>query len=856
MASCTNVSENFLRKALRSSCSILQRSALGFVFSLTACGWVDGLSGSASSTAILDTKQSAVSNASATASTSAQAVSPIITTELIPVALNPNSSPTASTAPVTSTVASTPSSNSEAAQSATSVVPIAPTTQTSAATPASPSTTAVTTKSAPSVTTPDALNTITISEPINTARSNYPLQIGRAFAKAKFPGNVQLKIDGVSLKTQTDIKNRWPDGSIRFAVLSTVIPSIAPGAKLKVEFESLTTTSAEAPTLTSFLDANPNFDAAISVVIGSSPVNKVGLRQMLRTATVQAWTQGPISSSYIVADHSASRSFDFGVSNLKSVRPIFHVTVWHGLSLAKVRFIAENSNSEGLEDAAYDLSLQIGTGASQKTVYSQSAVNQHVGSRWTKTAWYGSDPKPLSINHNVSYLAGLGIVPNFDPNFAITETTIASQVTRWNASSTALFDQGLWTKYMPAPGGREEIALFPNWTVDALISGDYRLHQISEANADLAAAWPMHFREGSSTKQFDAAQSVKALGAPVSLYARPSMWFGTGNYFIKGSWISATDQFTWGTTVTDGGWVPDGSHQPSPYLVPYLFSGDYWYLEQMQFWASWGALLAGLDLNSGFYGRGPTYTNANLSGDIRTQAWTLRNRAAAASFSVDGTKEKSYFEALVLEAINIAEGIRGITGSANSGNAAWQWGATTGRTGFYGDLGVHPLHMWDNGSESFAQQYQGLYNTPLERAFAPFQMGYIILALDHAKGLGYPTEKLLSWASVFITEATKSNSTAPLLGNFDIPSVTSGTRANIATWSAAAAMYKDPAYPSTFADAWLNSPDGMPLIMTAATATIVDQTGGLDSWQWVKANWVDKRIYPVTSRWAIIPKTK
>jgi hypothetical protein len=708
---------------------------------------------------------------------------------------------------------------------------------------------------APSV--PDATNVLTVREPLQSARTNFPLQLGRAFARGKYVRGIRIKFGGSSLPTQVDVKNRWPDGSVRFAILSAVVPSIPAGSELKLEFESVAEEqSRAAPTLESFLAANPSFDAALVASLAGK-VTKVSARALLAKVKPEAWIAGPIASTFIIADHSTERSFDFGSTSLRSIRPIFHLSVWHGLKVAKVRFIGENANSEALEDATFDVSMLLGSGAAEREVFKQAQIVQHFGSRFTKAFWFGETPKPLSINHNVDYLAGLRVVPNYDPKLTLSEVDIVAQQSRWDKAETGLFQKAFWDKYMPGPGGREEIALFPEWTVNALVSGDHRLMAISEGHADLAAAWPMHFREGSSTRFFDAARKIPARGAVVSLFARPGMWYGTQNFFIRGAWIAKESEFTFGAPTTNGDWVPDGSHQPAPYLAHYLMSGDYWHLEQMQFWAGWGAFLASIDLKSGFYGRGPTLSSASLSGDIRTQAWTLRNRVSAAAFSVDGSKEKAYFDGLVLDAIAVAEGVRGINEVANMGNPSWLWGVTTGRSagdGFYSSFGVHPLHMWDCGSESFAMQYKDLFTSPMKRAFAPFQMAYIILALDHAKGLGYATDKLLSWAASFVIEATKSDKTGVLLGNFVVPSVTSMPDSNIATWQDVAAAYKDPMYPATFTEGWLNSPDGMPLIMTAAAASIVSEPGGNAAWDWIKKNFVDRRTFPVTPRWGIVPR--
>jgi hypothetical protein len=738
-----------------------------------------------------------------------------------------------------------------------------PTTSSTAPSVSSPTTQTTNSATPAAAINVDASNTITIREDLGVTRTNYPIQLGRVFAKGEYTGAVQLKYNGASIPTQTDVKNRWSDGSIRFAVMSAVIPTIAALSKSTVAFEatSQTSTSAQTPTLSTFLAVNPNFDASLTATV-SGVSNTVTLRQMLNQGAVaEPWKQGPISSTYIIADHSAQRRFDFGVSSLKSIRPIMHVTVWHGLGMASVRFIAENSNTEGLENVTYDLKLDIGTGSSASSVYTQAGLAHHYGARWTKNAWYGGTPQPLSIDYNSIYLSAQRVVPNYDRSARLTDAQVAAQVQRWIKAPKELLDSGFWKKYMPTPGGREEIALFPNWTVDALISGDYRLQTISDGNTELALAWPMHFREGSSTKFIDARRSSPAIGKVVSLFARPGMFYFDNNYIDNAGMIPEADRYIWGQGTSAGahnGWAPSGAHQPAPFLLSYLNTGEYIWLEQLQFWASWGAFNPAPDTTSGFYGRGPTLTSGALVGDTRRQAWLLRNRAAAAAFSVDMTQEKAYFEYLMNDAISIAEGIRGITGSVNQGSASYQWGQTVSNPVMYGGIGTSPLRFWDTIPNEGGSNYniigQPDWNQPVARAQAPWQLAYMIISLAHTKDLGFPVDRLLEWTSGFITEATKSNETAWLLGSYVLPVALGSPAKAVPDFNAVLGLFTDKNYPQIYANQWLNSADGYPLMMTAAVASIQGTTNSVASWEWVQTNWVAKRTAQVSARWAIVPR--
>jgi hypothetical protein len=70
------------------------------------------------------------------------------------------------------------------------------------------------------------VNSITLSLPTGTA-TNYPFQFGRVFKQGVIANYPQVLVGGSAQTTQADVKNRWPDGSVKFAVISCIIPSLS-----------------------------------------------------------------------------------------------------------------------------------------------------------------------------------------------------------------------------------------------------------------------------------------------------------------------------------------------------------------------------------------------------------------------------------------------------------------------------------------------------------------------------------------------------------------------------------------------------------------------------------------------------
>jgi hypothetical protein len=756
-------------------------------------------------------------------------------------------------------------------------------------------------------------NTMSLSLPTGTATS-YPYQFGRVFKQGVIANYPQVLIDGVPQTTQADVKNRWPDGSVKFAILSLVVSSLNT-AQSTLTFQNQSTVNSTPETKANML-ANYDFDCIIDATSGGIPISgaPVSARAILTAisdATLASntssdspnsryWTQGPICTTVILCDHT-TKAYDFGTnSTYKSLRPIFHVQFWPSLNKYKVRVIVEGSDVTKLQDEIYDVSLSIGN-SSPTTVYTKTSIPQSCGTRWTKVFWSGTAPSVINVDHNANYLANVKVIPYYDPLAKPSPASISSDYATWSGVAKDIYDPGYYTKLQQAPGGRSEIAIINQWSTDSLLAADYRTDEINDAHAALAMAWPMHLREGASSKLYDLAQTLSAIGCPVSLFARPTIQMGDGNQYITGYlygyWnASPADAYTWiawgapaapGTHQTPGasptnnnGWSPFSDHVPQPFYASYITSGDYVWLEQMQFWASWGAFDAGLNTNSGFYGRGPSLTNAGLPGDTRRQGWIFRNRVAAAAFSVDGSKEQTYYNYLVNDAITISEGIRGITGSGNESSSSYIWGTTVGRNDQYGGLGIHPLHFWEVnivGSQSYATQYQYLWNEPVDRAQSTWQNAYNVIAFAFARDLGFDTTRILNWYATAWNTAFSSDSTAWLLGNFVVPAVTATPLQNIPNWPSTFSKFKplslivaeghplspympqDPAsytygYPEYYTKLWNNSPDSPPAYVAAALAMIHDISGVSSSWNWVSANWISARVNQPASRWRILPR--
>ena len=68
-------------------------------------------------------------------------------------------------------------------------------------------------------------NSITMRTRAAAPISNYPYQFGRPFVDGAIANQPQVLVNGQPVATQADVKNRYPDGSVEFAVIAVVIPA-------------------------------------------------------------------------------------------------------------------------------------------------------------------------------------------------------------------------------------------------------------------------------------------------------------------------------------------------------------------------------------------------------------------------------------------------------------------------------------------------------------------------------------------------------------------------------------------------------------------------------------------------------
>ncbi len=258
----------------------------------------------------------------------------------------------------------------------------------------------------------------------------------------------------------------------------------------------------------------------------------------------------------------------------------------------------------------YDVAiLQGGT-----QVFAAKHVLHFHHSRWHKVVWWGAAPA-IQLRHDSTSLFRSRMVWNYDQAVEIPESVLADLDRRLKAADTSPMGPAFITQPMPMAGGRDDIGPLPRWSALYLLSQDPRAKAAMLANGDAAGTAPLHYRD-------------RPTDLPVSLDDHPkiAMQFGSGG---------GKDVLP---AVHDGdtAWQLDAAHQPSLAYLPYLVTGDQFYLDEVMFWANWNMG----EVNPGYRGGAEGLINPD---QIRAQAWAMRALGEAARIIPDRHPMKAYF---------------------------------------------------------------------------------------------------------------------------------------------------------------------------------------------------------------------
>ncbi len=454
---------------------------------------------------------------------------------------------------------------------------------------------------------------IDIVNPTSLELTYATVTFGHVFAAGDIPaGNVvgAKLLNGTSLDIQTDAKATWADESLRHAVLTAHCASIAAGTTQRIQLSPITPVNeANTISLTDLLAST--YDVSVTITIGSVAYT-TSAKSLLTTVqtggNAQTWLQGPLADEWIV--NGSPKTTD-GMAH-PHLNIAFHIRAYTGLTSVRTDVVVENcwAFEPDPQGYIYDISIS-STGA---PVYVKTGLKHTHHCRWHKIIWWGIEQK-ADVKYDMDYLLANRSVPNYDRHVTINKTVFSSMKNSYEPMSC-----GDLTSYMPETGAHEDIGPLPRFAALYLMSMDPDAKANVLANGSCGGSYQVHYRD-------------KLKNMPVTLENYPYMTI-LGNQ--GDTYNPKTEKYESFPNVTNGleMHTPDDAHQPSIAYLPYLISGDYFYLEELLFWTNWNL----------FY-TNPGYRDAGKglfkSLQARGQAWDLRTLGQAAFIIPDDHPQKA-----------------------------------------------------------------------------------------------------------------------------------------------------------------------------------------------------------------------
>lgn len=539
--------------------------------------------------------------------------------------------------------------------------------------------------------------------------------VGQVFARNTVASN-QTFIAALGeqvVPAQIDKKASWPDGSLRHAIITVQVPPGTTGKDNVVKLFAVDRNEGQegqsAPVDIGQVLAT-SFDANVSLKIDGKTY-AASARDLLANARQQGqcsawaqackqWLSGPLTSEWIVGGPVSA-----GGSTHPHLSVYFHVRAYAdaagAVSRVRVDSVIENNwaYAPNPGDQRYDAKITVG-----EQRFDTKKLTHYRQARWHKVMWWNGSPKAYA-QVDTEYLQSTGAISNY------ADLNVSQRFLDTRPSQFKPMTHGNQTPLMGQTGAQSAIGPLPRWTSTYVVSGAQGAFEWMLANDDAVGSYGFHYRDS------ETGRPLRITDHPYVTIADSRNAHRISKYnHDKGRRYKADLLPSCGNRC-DSPYTFDIAHHPSIGYVPYLVTGDYYYLEEMQFTASYIQLWANPAYRE--YGKGRL---RRAQGQTRAQAWGLRSIADAAFATPDNDPMKPYFENQV--ATILSDYLEHYVDAANS----------------------NPLHFLGRQEEWVVYPHHGKSRVGI----ATWQMAFFTWAVGHTAEQGFDNaERFRKWLSEF-----------------------------------------------------------------------------------------------------------
>lgn len=428
-----------------------------------------------------------------------------------------------------------------------------------------------------------------------TAGAAVPFTLGFAFRKGDVPAG--QSVAAVAASVQVTPKNRWPDGSLKFAILSGQA-ALAAATPLTITLAP-GTPAAGATLTTAALRAT-----GISATVGCGTFGTATWAAADWDTPFAIWASGPQMSSWVYR---------------KPVGSDAHLVAWLEVRLyaggaVEVLPWVENGylRVPGAinKSATYTFDLG-GTRRFSATFDLPNRCRAPLISGGVVSHWLGADPL-VTVKHDTDYLQATRLVPTYRSAVPATAGAISALPTQFQP-----LQQGSYPNGMGAGGYHPSIGMLPEWDVLYLKSTSSICYAALQLNAYSAGRYGTHFRDETTNR-------------PLRFSAYPNL-VADGGSGITGTGASTTNSYAVrGSGTSPAAWA--STHHPSVGFMAYLVTGRWYFIEELQFAATVNYLKNGDNLRRFSGGVFRSDAGANTT---RGAGWAWRTLAQAACVTPD-----------------------------------------------------------------------------------------------------------------------------------------------------------------------------------------------------------------------------
>ena len=550
-----------------------------------------------------------------------------------------------------------------------------------------------------------------------------PVTFGQIFKAGDVPrgATIAAALGGKPVTLQMDAKATNPDGSLRHAVLTAIVPSLPGNAKLPLTLSTGPASTGQGAPITLSQLLATHYDAKVALDIGGKNFT-ADARALLMAANntnvckpwnprCNLWLSGPLVSAWVVNGPVTAAN---GTNN-PNLSIYFAVRAYAGstpgaVGSVRTDIIVENTDAFA-EQAQPQYTATLTSGSAS---YTSPALTQYTATRWHKVLWWSNAQPQVYLQQDTQYIQNSMAVSRYI-DLKPDEKFLAGL-----PQSCAPLDHCDQTRDMSNVGAQAAIGPLPRWTSVYIVDPDVRAYNWMLANTDALGTYSIHYRDA-------------ATGWPVSIEKHPNVTLADWAHASKLSSQGTTDgprykadllpncvnnavvnkcTTSWYGTGNPYKW--NNAHQPAMSYVPYMVTGDYYYMSELAF----GASLNDLWSNEGYRGFSKGLIDRPHNAD-RAKAWTLRNLAEAAYLLPDRYPLKAEFNAVVHNSL-----------------ADWN-------TKYSNNPGAGPLHVTDH-----SVVYS--LNDGKRNGVAPWQHNFFTWSAGHAAELGFSDAiPLRNWLAKF-----------------------------------------------------------------------------------------------------------